>query len=216
MISMCSASWNDSTHIMGQWSEYDEIVHLGGKEMECEHESEREEKRERRVEQEVSEVTRGREGKEKYSQRCYGKHRYMYVMYSTCSYNASRFSGHKGDIISTCSYWSRTCTRTDITLNEKREEAARKKLMVSLSDLGDLGFEVLPLVQRVPPDVILLLYWSAICSWTTGSGGRREEERGGRGKEGGGGKERMREMGKLGGREGKGLRDGREEEEREK
>ena len=69
MISMCSVSWNDSTHIMGQWSEYDEIVHLGGKEMERERESEREEKRERRVEQEVSEVTRGREGKEKYSQR---------------------------------------------------------------------------------------------------------------------------------------------------
>ena len=87
--------------------------------------------------------------------------------------------------------------------------------MVSLSDLGDLhvlGYEVLPLVQQVPPDEILLLYWSA--SWTTGSGGRREEERGGRGKEEGGGKERMREMGKLGGREGKRLRDGREEEER--
>ena len=83
MISMCSVSWNDSTHIMGQWSEYDEIVHLRGKEMERERESEREEKRERRVEQEVSEMTRGREGKEKYSQRCYGKHRYMYMMYST-------------------------------------------------------------------------------------------------------------------------------------
>ena len=99
------------------------------------------------------------------------------MMYSTCSCNAGRFSGHKGDIISMCSYCSRTCTRTDITLNEKREEAARKKLVVSLSDLGDLhvlGFEVVPLVQQVPPDVILLLYWSA--SWTTGSGGRREGE----------------------------------------
>ena len=188
MISMCSVSWNDSTHTMGQWSEYDEIVHLGGKEMERERESEREE-RERRVEQEVSEMIRGREGKEKYSQRCYGKHRYMYMMYSTCSYNASRFSGHKGDIISTCSYCSRTCPRTDITSNEEREQAARKKLMVSLSDLGDLhvlGFEVLPLVQQVPPDVILLLYWSA--SWTTGSGGRREEEREGEGRKEGEGK----------------------------